>query len=86
MAHTRPDMSDAISVVSQFIHAPSIEYRNVVDCILRYLNAAMGKWLMFSKHGHLDVSGYTDADRVVSITDRRLTSGNFTFVGGNLIT
>lgn len=41
---------------------------------------------MFSKHGHLDVSGYTDADRVVSITDRRLTSGNFTFVGGNLIT
>ncbi|CAL2238036.1 unnamed protein product [Prunus armeniaca] len=36
-----------------------------------------------SKH---DVEGYTDADWVGSITDRRSMSGYFTFVGGNLVT
>lgn len=40
---------------------------------------------MFSKHGHLDVQGYTDADWAGSVTDRRSTSGYFTFVGGNLV-
>ncbi|CAL9026722.1 unnamed protein product [Prunus brigantina] len=36
-----------------------------------------------SKH---DVEGYTDADWAGSVTDRRSTSGYFTFVGGNLVT
>jgi hypothetical protein len=30
--------------------------------------------------------GYTDADWVGSVTDRKSTSGYFTFVGGNLVT
>ncbi|XP_021802743.1 uncharacterized protein LOC110746808, partial [Prunus avium] len=34
----------------------------------------------------LEVVGYTDADWAGSITDRRSTSGYFTFVGGNLVT
>ncbi|CAL8115745.1 unnamed protein product [Prunus armeniaca] len=39
-----------------------------------------------SVYGHTDVEGYTDADWVGSVTDRRSTSGYFTFVGGNLVT
>ncbi|CAL2239860.1 unnamed protein product [Prunus armeniaca] len=38
---------------------------------------------MFSKNGDL---GYTDADWAGSITDRRSTSGYFTFMVGNLVT
>ncbi|CAL9018756.1 unnamed protein product [Prunus brigantina] len=41
---------------------------------------------MFSKNRDLEVVGYTDADWAGSITDRRSTSGYFTFVGGNLVT
>ena len=41
---------------------------------------------MFKKHNHLEIDGYTDADWARSITDRKSTSGYFTFVGGNLVT
>ncbi|KAL6269519.1 hypothetical protein ACE6H2_026430 [Prunus campanulata] len=30
--------------------------------ILKYLKSAPGKGLMFSENGHLNISGYTDAD------------------------
>lgn len=45
-----------------------------------------GKSLMFSLVGHLDVSGYTDADWAGSITNTRCTSSYFTYIGGNLVT
>ncbi|CAL8996424.1 unnamed protein product, partial [Prunus brigantina] len=86
LAHTRPDIAYAVSVVSQFMHSPSVSHRNAVDRILRYLKSAPGKGLMFSKNRDLEVVGYTDADWAGSITDRRSTSGYFTFVGGNLVT
>uniref|UniRef100_A0A2N9EKA6 Integrase catalytic domain-containing protein n=1 Tax=Fagus sylvatica TaxID=28930 RepID=A0A2N9EKA6_FAGSY len=52
----------------------------------RYLKSAPGKGIMFFKHDHLEVEGYTDVDWAGSITDRKSTFGYFTFVGGNLVT
>ncbi|CAN6681217.1 unnamed protein product [Malus baccata var. baccata] len=43
------------------------------------------KRLMFSKHDHLDVKGYTDADWVGDVTNRRSTSRYFVIVGGKLV-
>ncbi|BBG99658.1 Protein of unknown function D, partial [Prunus dulcis] len=43
------------------------------------------KGLCSQKHGHLNVDGYSYADWSGSVTDRRSTSGYFTFVGGNLV-
>ena len=59
---------------------------SVVMQILRYLKSSPGKGLMFSKNDHLRVEGYTDVDWAGNITDRKSTSGYFTFVGGNLVT
>ncbi|XP_016651106.1 PREDICTED: uncharacterized mitochondrial protein AtMg00810-like [Prunus mume] len=86
LAQTRPDIAYVVSVVSQFMHSPSVPHRNAVDRILRYLKSTPEKGLMFSKNGDLEVVGYTDADWAGSITDRRSTSYYFTFVGGNLVT
>ncbi|KAI5324900.1 hypothetical protein L3X38_033973 [Prunus dulcis] len=86
LSHTRPDIAYAMSVVSQFMHSPSEDRMNAVIRILRYLKSAPKKGLMFSKHGHLNIDGYTDADWAGSITDRKSTSGYFTFMGGNLVT
>ncbi|CAL8168114.1 unnamed protein product [Prunus armeniaca] len=86
LLHTRPDIAYAVSVVSQFIHSPSEDHMNAVLRILRYLKSAPAKGLMFSKHGHLNIDGYSDADWAGNVTDRKSTSGYFTFVGGNLVT
>ncbi|CAL9029011.1 unnamed protein product, partial [Prunus brigantina] len=86
LSHTRPDIAYAVSVVSQFMHSPSEIHMEAVMRILQYLKSAPGKGLMFSKHGHLEIEGFTDADWAGNRTDRRSTSGYFTFVGGNLVT
>ena len=86
MSHTRPDLAYAVSVVSQFMHSPNEVHMDAIYRILRYLKSAPGKGFMFSKHGHLEVERYTDVDWAGSITNRKSTSGCFTFVGGNLVT
>ncbi|KAK9217910.1 hypothetical protein WN943_006540 [Citrus x changshan-huyou] len=86
LSHTRPDIAFAVSLVSQFMHAPGPEHFETVYRILRYLKGSPGKGLLFRKNGHLQVEVYTDADWAGSVTDRRSTSGYCTFVGGNLVT
>ena len=54
--------------------------------ILRYLKSAPGRGLLFSEKEVQDIKGYTDSDWVGNQTDRRSTSGYFTFVEGNLVT
>lgn len=43
LAHTRPDLSYALSIVSQFMHNPGEQHMNAVMRILRYLKSAPGK-------------------------------------------
>ncbi|CAN1170240.1 Retrovirus-related Pol polyprotein from transposon TNT 1-94 [Linum perenne] len=86
LAHTRPDIAFAVSVVSQFMHAPGAAHFDAVYRIIRYLKGAPGKGLMFTRHGNLNVEAYTDADWAGDVNDRRSTSGYCTFVGGNLVT
>ncbi|KAI5344393.1 hypothetical protein L3X38_012270 [Prunus dulcis] len=68
------------------MYSPSEDHMGAVMRILRYLKVTLEKELMFCKYGHTNVEGYTDADWGGSVTDRRSTSGYFTFVGGNLVT
>jgi hypothetical protein len=86
LSHTRSDIAYAVSVISQFMHSPRESHMEAVYRILRYLKSSPGKGLLFSRHGHLKIEAYTDADWAGSIMDRRSTSGYCTFVGGNLVT
>ncbi|XP_058180972.1 uncharacterized mitochondrial protein AtMg00810-like [Rhododendron vialii] len=86
LAHTRPDVTYAVSVVSQFMHDPRASHLDAVYRILRYLKSAPGKGILFSNHGHLRLETFTDADWAGSVDDRRSTSGYCTFIGGNLVT
>ncbi|RVW48516.1 Retrovirus-related Pol polyprotein from transposon TNT 1-94 [Vitis vinifera] len=84
LSHTQPDIAYAVSLVSQFMHCPSKDHMSAVVRILRYLKSSPGRGLMFTKSQHLHIDGYMDADWAGNITDRKSTSGYFTFVEGNL--
>jgi hypothetical protein len=86
LSHTRPDIAYAISIVSQFMHAPSKRHMAAVTRILKYLKGTPGKGLLFSKNEQRGVHGYTDSDWAGNQIDRRSTAGYFTFVEGNLVT
>uniref|UniRef100_A0A2N9FE13 Reverse transcriptase Ty1/copia-type domain-containing protein n=1 Tax=Fagus sylvatica TaxID=28930 RepID=A0A2N9FE13_FAGSY len=80
------DRVNQVPTNNEFMHSPNEVHMDAIHRILKYLKSAPGKGFMFSKHGHLEVEGYTDADWAGSITDRKSTSGCFTFVGGNIVT
>ena len=81
LTHTKPDISYVVSMVSQFMHNPSNQHMGVVNRILAYLKSSLGKGFLFSKHGHLDMEGYTYFDFVGSKLDRKSTSGYESFIG-----
>ncbi|CAH9095246.1 unnamed protein product [Cuscuta europaea] len=86
LAHTRPDIAFAVSMVSQFMHNPFQEHLDATYRILRYLKSCPGKGLFFKRSDNRNVEAFTDADYAGSITDRRSTSGYCTYVWGNLVT
>jgi Reverse transcriptase (RNA-dependent DNA polymerase) len=62
LAHTRPDISFAVSVVNRYMHDPRIPHLETVYQILRYLKGCPVKGVFFGKRGHMRVEVYTDAD------------------------
>jgi len=82
---TRPDISFAVSVVSQFLNSPCVDHLNAVTRILKYIEGSPRKGLLYGHNDHTGVVCYTDADWAGSPLDRRSTSGYCVSIGGNLI-
>jgi len=82
---TRPDISFAVSVVSQNLNSPCDSHWNVVVRILRYIKGSPGKGLVYSDRSHTNIVGYSDVDWAGDVNDRRSTSGYCVLMGGNLI-
>ena len=85
LINTRPDLTFAVSVISQFMNAPRTAHMDAVHHILRYLKRSPNHGL-FDPIGHQSgLSCFTDADYAGSQTDRRSTTGLNTFYGNHLI-
>ncbi|XP_077237388.1 uncharacterized protein LOC143879083 [Tasmannia lanceolata] len=78
---TRPDISYAVGVVSQYMSSPHTSHWSAVIQVLKYLKSAPGKGLLFKRHGHMQIEGLSDADCARSPTDKRSTTGHYTFLG-----
>ncbi|QHO14032.1 Retrovirus-related Pol polyprotein [Arachis hypogaea] len=72
---TRPDISFATSILSQFLDSPCDSHWDAAVRVLRYIKGAPGKGLLYEDKGHNQIVGYTDADWAGSPSDRRSTSG-----------
>ena len=82
---TRPDIAYAVSIISQFMAAPTVNHWAALEQILCYLKGAPGRGIVYKDHGHFNIECFTDADWAGSKEDRRSTTGYCVFVGGNLV-
>ena len=62
LPHTQPDISFAVSVVSQFMNNPAEEHMEAVYRILRYLKLALGQGLFFKKTVEMSMEIFIDVD------------------------
>uniref|UniRef100_A0A2N9EV34 Uncharacterized protein n=1 Tax=Fagus sylvatica TaxID=28930 RepID=A0A2N9EV34_FAGSY len=82
---TRPDISYAVHIVSQFMAAPrSLHYAALLR-ILRYLKGTLFHGLHFSSQSSLTLQAYSDADWAGDPTDRRSTTRYCFLLGDSLI-
>ena len=82
---TRPDISYAVHIVSQFMAAPRSPHYAAVLRILRYLKGTIFDGLHFFSHSSLTLQAYSDADWAGDPTDRRSTTGYCFMLGDSLI-
>ena len=72
---TRPDIVHLVSVVSQYMFAPTVDHWAVVEQILCYLKGAWGRGILYSNHGHNRIECFSDTYWAGSKEDMRSTSG-----------
>ncbi|KAG8484252.1 hypothetical protein CXB51_023902 [Gossypium anomalum] len=72
---TRPEISYAVGVVSQFMQAPRTPHLDVAKRILRYIKGTNDFSLFYNKGNDFSLQGYTNADWAGSIEDGRSISG-----------
>lgn len=82
---TRSDITYAVNLVSQFMHAPSDTYMQTTERILSYLKKNLGKGSLFTRSNDMRIDGYYDADSARSVDTQRSTIGYCVFLGGNLV-
>ncbi|XP_070029369.1 uncharacterized mitochondrial protein AtMg00810-like [Nicotiana sylvestris] len=82
---TRPDIAFAVSVISQFMSAPTVKHWAALEQILCYLKGAPRLGILYSNHNHTRIEYFADADWAGSKIDRRSTTGYCVFVEGNLV-
>ena len=77
MVCTRPDISQAVGVVSRYMHDPGKEHWQAVKWILRYILNTGDVGLKFEKDENLGqcVVGYVDSDYAGDLDRRRSTTG-----------
>ncbi|GLU17366.1 hypothetical protein SLE2022_337360 [Rubroshorea leprosula] len=82
---TRPDITYAVHIVSQFMAAPrSTRYAAVLH-IIRYVKGKLFHGLHFSANSSPVLRTYSDADWAGDPSDRRSTIGYCLFLGNSLI-
>ncbi|GMI79054.1 hypothetical protein HRI_001574700 [Hibiscus trionum] len=77
MVCTRPDISQAVGVVSRYMHDPGKGHWQAVKWILRYLQQTVDVGLVFEQDETLGqfVVGYVDSDYAGDLDKRRSTTG-----------
>jgi len=81
---TIPDITFAISVVSQCLSTPKTTHLEAVMKIV-IPEKSSSERVLYSDHGHTIIAGFSDADWAECPFDRRSTTRYCVFLGENLV-
>ncbi|KAM0038353.1 putative RNA-directed DNA polymerase [Helianthus debilis subsp. tardiflorus] len=85
LSHTRPDISYAVHVLSQFMHSPTDGHLKLAFRLLRYLKSSPGKGLLFSNNDSFNLTVFSDSDWAKCLMSRKSVTGFCVFLGNSLI-
>jgi len=83
---TRPNITFVVGVRSRFMHQPRETHWLAAMRVLVCIKSGPKKGLVYRKHRHVHISGYSDSGYVGDREDRKSTTGYCIFVGENLAT
>jgi len=83
---TTTNITFVVGVQIRFMHHPRETYWLAAMRVLTYIKSYLGKGLVYRKHGHVHISGYSDSRYVSDRGDKKSTTGYCTFIRGNLVT
>ncbi|XP_057818174.2 uncharacterized mitochondrial protein AtMg00810-like [Cryptomeria japonica] len=72
---SRPDLMHAVCLVSLFQSAPKQSHLNVVKRIFKYIKGTLDYGLWYPQNNDFNLVGFTDADWVGCMDDRKIMSG-----------
>lgn len=79
---TRPDITYAVNILSQFLSDPRKEHMEATVRVLRYLKTTAGQGIFLPRHGGLKLEAFCDADWAGCSFTRRSCTGYFISLGG----
>lgn len=82
---TRPDISHAVHILSQFMNQPKLIHFETAMCVLHYLKSTPGQGIFFPSDNAKILKGYCDVDWADSRICRKSTTGYIIFLGSSPI-
>ncbi|XP_057535503.1 secreted RxLR effector protein 161-like [Amaranthus tricolor] len=77
LTHTRPDIVNAVSIVSRFMSKPSKDHLIATKRILRYIKKTKSYGIMYETKKDFKLTEYTDNDWAGSLDDRKTQAGTY---------
>jgi hypothetical protein len=83
---SRPDISFAVSKLSQFLNDPTETHTTAARHVLRYLKGTIHYCITYGRALNLNILGYADADWGSDINDRKSFTGYIFMINNSAVT
>lgn len=83
LSFTLPDISNAVSRLSHYMHKPTTEHWQATKRVLRYLSGTASNGIYMSKNSPLTLHGFSDADWAGDKDDYVSTNAFVIYMGSN---